>query len=151
MICTIDNCNHCCRADGGKLIVSNISQMCLHICLMAKAHISLVLRDLIQRRDSSCIFDWYTKIAGCTRHHLTSMESLKKQWSVWRMSWLKLLQFNVQIIRLYLFFFFLTSRSPFLLQGHVHHLVSKGVVQVLSITSWYVTLYNRVVHFLRIE
>lgn len=58
-------------------ILSNITQKCLFIYLMAEACISLLLCDLIQRRDSCCIFNWYIKIAGCTRHRLTSMESLK--------------------------------------------------------------------------
>lgn len=58
-------------------ILSNITQKCLFIYLMAEACISLLLCDLIQRRDSCCIFNWYIKIAGCTRHCLTSMESLK--------------------------------------------------------------------------
>lgn len=58
-------------------ILSNITQKCLFIHFMSEAHASLLLCDLIQRRDSCCIFNWYIKIAACTRHHLTSMESLK--------------------------------------------------------------------------
>lgn len=58
-------------------ILSNVTRKCLLIYLVAEAHTPLLLCDPIQRRDSCCIFNWYIKIAGCTRHRLTSMESLK--------------------------------------------------------------------------
>lgn len=100
-------------------ILSNTTQKCPLNYLMAEACVSLLLCDLIQRRDSCGIFNGYIKIAGCTRNCLTSMKSLKSSDQSAECLWLQL---NVQILKPYHFSFWQTAIFSYCKINFINHL-----------------------------